>query len=97
VVDLAEEALDGRLLPHERHDDLAVLRRVLRSDHDVVALEDPRVDHRLAAHAQHVLAGAASARDLRDLHVLLDVLLGQNRLSSGHRPDDRKALAGTHE
>src|SRR3954452_22448145 len=39
VVVLAEEALDGRLLPHERDDDVAVGRGLLRADHDVVALE----------------------------------------------------------
>ena len=42
--------------PDERDDDLAVGRGLLRAHDDVVALEDAGVDHRLAAHAQDVLA-----------------------------------------
>ena len=55
MVGLLEEPLDGRLLTHEGDDDFAVPGAVLGTDDDVVALEDPRIDHRLAANAQDVL------------------------------------------
>ena len=83
VVGLLEEALHRRLLAHERDDDLAVLRRVLLAHDDDVVRQDARVHHRVAAHAQEVLALLA-AGDLGDLDVLLDVLLGQQRLTRGH-------------
>src|SRR5581483_7377816 len=56
MVGLLEEALDRRLLAHQRHHDVAVARRLLRPDHDKVALEDARVLHRLTADAEQVLA-----------------------------------------
>jgi hypothetical protein len=89
MVGLAEEALDRRLIVHQRDDDLAVGRGVLRAHDDVVALEDSDVAHRLAAHAQHVLARLAP-RQVRHLHVLLDVLLGQDRLAGRDVADQRQ-------
>ncbi len=92
VVVLAEEALHGRLLAHERDDDLAVRRRVLPADDDVVAGQDPRVLHRVAAYAQDVLALLA-ARERRHLDVVLDVLLGEHGRAGGDLADERDALA----
>src|SRR4051794_28835835 len=74
VIGLAEEALDRRLLTHEGDDDLTVGRRVLLADDHHVVGQDAGLDHRVAPHAQEVLAVLAAC-DLRDLHVLLDVLL----------------------
>ena len=89
MVGLAEEALDRRLLAHERDDDLAVGGGVLRAHDDEVALEDAGVLHRLAADAQDVLAVLA-ARDRRHLDVVLDVLLGEDRLARGDLADERQ-------
>src|SRR4051812_12588886 len=76
MVVLAEEPLDRRLLTDQGHDDLAVGRRVLLADDHHVVREDARLDHRVPAHTQEILALLPTG-DLRDLHVLLDVLLGQ--------------------
>ena len=57
----ALEALDRRLVLDLGDDDLAVVRRrALRDDHEV-AVEDARVDHRVAGDAEHEVAleGAA--------------------------------------
>ena len=95
MVALAEVALDGRLVvPHQGDDDLPVPGLVPALDDDVVALQDPRVDHRVAAHLEDVLALVA-ARGLGYLHVLLDVLLGQDRRAGGDGADDRQA-PGAH-
>src|SRR4051794_33449146 len=74
VIGLAEEPLDRRLLTYESDDDLTVGRRVLLADDHHVVGQDAGLDHRVAPHAQEVLAVLAAC-DLRDLHVLLDVLL----------------------
>ena len=66
------------------------LRGVLRAHDDEVALEDAGVLHRLAADAQDVLAVLA-AGDRGHLDVVLDVLLGQDRLS---RPRPGRRAAG---
>ena len=76
------EALDRRLLPHERDDDVAVGRGLLLAHDDVVALEDPGVAHRVAADAQDELRLVAADR-CRHLDVVLDVLLGEHRLARG--------------
>src|ERR1700689_2712184 len=95
VVGFLEEALHGRLLPQQRHHDLAVARGVLGAHHDQVALHDADVLHRVPAHAQQVLA-AVPARGLRDGDVLLDVLFRQHRLAGRHRAEQRQRL-GTHD
>src|SRR5205085_12673229 len=86
VVGLLEEALDGGLLAHERHDYLPIPGGVLGSNDHVVAVEDAGVLHRLARHAQHVVAVIASG-DLRHLHVFLDVLLGEDGGTRGDPTD----------
>src|ERR1019366_3364994 len=91
VVRFTEEALDGGLLAEERHDHVAVGRRVLRMHDHVVAFEDARVLHRVAANPQQVFPVLA-ARDLGHRHVLLDVLLRQHRLTGGHRAEQREAF-----
>src|SRR3954451_2054396 len=72
VVGLVEEALDRRLLPHERDDDLAVGGGLLAADDDVVTLEHARVAHRVAAYAEDELAVLAADRR-GYLDVVLDV------------------------
>ena len=67
AVGLAEEALAGRLVGRlvvagERDDDVAVPRVLLPAHDDVVAVEDARVDHRVALDAQEELLAAARER-----------------------------------
>ena len=61
MVGFLEVALDRGLLAQERHDDVAVLGRVLLVDDDVVALEDAGVLHRVAADLQDVGAPSPPA------------------------------------
>jgi hypothetical protein len=89
VVGLLEEPLDRRLLPHERHDDLAVERGVLRPDDDEVAVEDAGLDHRVAPDREHELAVVAIG-ERRHVDVLLDVLLRQDRLARGDGAHERQ-------
>src|SRR5581483_10631528 len=71
----------------ERDDDLAV-PRVLRALHDhEVAVEDARLDHRLALRAHDEVA----LREARHRDVLLDVLLGEQRTAGGDLAEDRQA------
>ena len=46
------------MLLDQRHDDVAVVRRVLLADHDDVAVVDARVDHRVALDLQRVMLAA---------------------------------------
>ena len=69
-----------------RYDDLAIFGDVLRPDDDKIAIEDPYVLHRLAANAQQI-AAVIPAREVRGLDVVLDVLLGQHRLTGGDLTD----------
>ena len=56
------EPLDGRLVlgrtGHQRGDDVAVVGRLLRLHHHEVAVEDPRLDHRVAQHPQREVVAA---------------------------------------
>src|SRR5947209_5822941 len=90
VVRLLEVALDRRLLADESDDDLSITRRVAALDDDVIAVEDAGVLHRVAGHAQDVLA-AVAADQVRDVDVLLDVLLGQDRRAGRDTADERQA------
>ena len=60
VVALPEEALDSRVLPQQRHDDVAVRGRVLRVHDHQVSGQDAGVDHRVTAHGEDVLAFVAA-------------------------------------
>ena len=91
---LAVERLDGRLVGRlvvagERDDDLAVPRVVLAAHDDDVAVEDPGLDHRVAADAQEEVGAARRAARARRL--LLDVLLGEQRPAGGDLADERQA------
>src|SRR5581483_284104 len=91
---LPEEALDRRLLcelvvPNERGDDVAVLGVLLPADDHVVPVEDPCVDHRVAAYAQDELLAAVCER-LGDADVALDRLLGEQRPAGGDLPEHRE-------
>src|SRR4051794_15292101 len=57
---LVPEGLEGRLLiVDQRHDDLAIARRIGLADQREVAVENTLVDHRVARNLQRImLAGA---------------------------------------
>ena len=63
--------------------------RVLRADDDEVVRQDAGVLHRLAADAEQVLAVLA-AGELGHLDVVLDVLLGEDRLARGDVAEQRQ-------
>ena len=71
----------------QSHDDLSVFRVRLRPDDNLVAVEDARTDHRIAAHAQREASGLALPRD-----IALDILDRQNRHAGCHDADDRDAV-----
>ena len=48
------EALDGRIVAEESNDDIAAFRGTFLVDDNDVAVEDARLDHAVAAHAQTV-------------------------------------------
>jgi zona occludens toxin (predicted ATPase) len=81
---------------NERDDDLAVGRRVLPAHDDEVAVEDAGVDHRVAAHAEDELA-LVTAGDRRHRHVVLDVLLREDRLARGDLADQRQPALAAHD
>src|SRR5262245_16253935 len=83
---LTEEALDGRLVVEQGDHDLAVAAPLRGAHHDEVSVQDAGVDHALAPHPQDVVAVLA-ADDVGDVQILLDVLLGENRLAGRHLPD----------
>ena len=61
MVGFLEEALDGGLgLADHRHDDLAVGRRVLRANHDVIAVVNAGLDHRVTGDVEEELAVVAA-------------------------------------
>ena len=79
---LDRRVVGGLVGSRERDHDVAVVRVLLAADDDEVALEDPRVDHRIALDAkQELLASARERLGHRD--VFLDVLLGQQRAAGG--------------
>src|SRR6478735_4267567 len=90
VVFLLEEALHGRLVADERNDDVAVDSCLLRAHDNQVAVEDADVLHGLAAHSQQIPAVVA-ARELGRLDVVLDVLLGEHRLTGRDLADQWQA------
>ena len=67
---LALEGLDGGLAVDQRGHDLAVLGGLLLADHDVVAVADRRVDHRVAGDLEQEQGAVA------------DQLLGSGKTSS---------------
>ena len=96
---LAGERLDRGLVAGDAgHDDVAVVGRALGVAHDVVAVDDGGLDHRVAPHPQHeevALAGEVG----REGQGLLDVLLGQHVGAGGDvahegHVADRPALDG---
>src|SRR5262245_4695690 len=91
---LTEEALDGRLLAEQGDHDLPIAGALRGPHHDEVALQDPGILHRLAADPEDVVA-VLTADDVRDVEVLLDVLLRQDRLARGDLAHEWQA-GGTH-
>ena len=60
-----------------------------RCDDDVVAFEDPRLDHAVAFDAEQELLATARER-VRHREVLLDVLLREERPAGGDLADERE-------
>ena len=84
---LAEEPLEGdRVLLDLGDHDVAVARRLLRPDDHEVPVRDVRLDHRVAADAEHVRV-AAGREDLRHRHRLRHVLVGLDRPARGDLAD----------
>ena len=68
---------------------------LLAADDDVVAVEDAGVDHRLAADAEQE-AVARRGEDARDGHLLLDVLLGEDRRAGRDATEQRQHPTPAH-
>src|SRR5690349_11723922 len=75
---LALERLDGGLAVDQRGHDVAVLGRLLLADHDVVAVADRRLDHRVAGHLEQEERALAHEL-LGQREDVLHPLLGQDR------------------
>src|SRR5262245_48571550 len=85
--------LDRGLFIEQRDDDLAGARGLLLLDDDVVALQDPRVDHAVAAHLEREQV-LGLPEQLTQLQRPGPVLLGEDRLAGGDPAQDRDAVAG---
>ena len=87
AVALAEDLDRGLVVEHGR-DDLAVLRRLLLTDDDPVAVADRGVDHRLTDDLEHEQLALADelAGEREDL---VDLLLGGDRDAGGDAADER--------
>ena len=90
MVALVEESLDGGFVLDQGDDDLAVAGRLLRLDDDEVAVEDAGLLHRVSAHGEDEV-GVVATGDARDVDVLLDVLLGDDRTTGRDGTDQRQA------
>src|SRR5207342_3351292 len=93
VILLEEVALHGRVLADQGNDDFVVAGDVAGPHDHVVAIEDAGVLHAFAADLKDVVTVLA-ADHVGDLEVLLDVLLGQDRLAGGNLTDQRQTAAG---
>src|SRR5947209_8415811 len=86
---LAVEPLDGRLAVDHGDDDLAVVRVGARLDDDQIAVQDRRVDHRVAFDAQHEAAGPRHPRRRQD-ELVFEVLGRGDRHAGRDAPDQRE-------
>src|SRR5665647_2878709 len=86
---LVVEALGGGLVADQRHDDLAVLRLILRVHDDEVAVEDAGAGHGVALHAEDEVV-VVTAQEAGDVDELLDVLLGEDGHAGGDTTDQRQ-------
>ena len=87
---LPVEGLDRGFALHafdHGHDDVAVLRRILLVDEDVVAVEDACVDHRLAVHREHEVRSPAD-EPAGHREAVFDVLFGEDGRAGGDAADD---------
>ncbi len=89
VVRQQDTADDGQIVVALVGEEATVKRYFKEADHDPVVGQDPGILHRLAADPEQVLPVLA-AGDLRDLHVVLDVLLGEQRLTGGDVTHERE-------
>ena len=85
---LALERLDGRLALDQGGHDLAVLGGLLLAHHDVVAVADGGLDHRVTAHLEQEQRALAHELLGQREHVL-ERLLGQDR-PAGRDPADHR-------
>ena len=88
---LSVASCGGLVVTGERDDDVAVLGVLRPLDDDDVAVEDSRVDHRVALDAKQELLPAARER-LRHGEVALDVVLGEQRPTCGDLADERELV-----
>ena len=84
----ASECFDRGLVAGDpRHDDVAVVGRLLLTGDDVVAIENAGLDHRVAADAQH--EQITFAREIGgEGQEFFDIFLGQNIGTGGHVADE---------
>lgn len=91
TADLRKKPFDRCLAVHQRHDDLAGLRRGLLPDQDRIAIENMGVDHAFAFHRE----GKEALRRLEGKegqiygNLALPVLRGQHRLTCRDPADER--------
>src|SRR5665213_1575104 len=86
---LAVEALDRRLTVDHRDHDLTVVRVRTGLDDDQIAVQDRRVDHRVALDPQHEPAGARAPRCRQD-ELLFEVLARGDRHAGRDAAEQRQ-------
>ena len=84
---LALQPLDRGLVAQQRDDDLAVVRRLLGMDDDLVAVKDSGVDHRVPAHAKGEAFAVVAPGEIP-----LDILLRKNGQPGRHDADNGHPL-----
>src|SRR5688572_15701789 len=84
------EIFDGRLLADTRNHDLpsARLRRLMHGEQ--IAIDDVRVLHAVSPHPQQEARPRSEQRGI-DAHVILDVLLGEDRRAGSDAPEQGQA------
>src|SRR5438067_4532896 len=97
---LAAKSLEGRLFSiDERHDDVAVVRRIAFADKNGVAVEDAGLDHRVALDfKREMLARPQHFRWNRDVMGMIldgrDRNAGSDPPHDGHDRGSRRAIIG---
>lgn len=88
------ESLDRRFVPDKGNDDLAVFRRGLRLNENVIAVEDVRSDHAVSLDPQQKRSGCRPS--FGEVQDVLDILLGEKRYAGCYASDDRHSAAAGH-
>ena len=94
VILLFIETLHGRfIVVRHRHDNVAVVRRLLLADDDIIAVVNARVDHAVADDAEHEHRMVAD-KMARQRKVILDILGCRDRHARRDVADERHAGYG---